>query len=420
MGKCCSARPFVQKLTWASGIGPDGRPQLVPGNTPDENGVTTCPAIRGATNWMSTSFSPATRLFYVMAVENCFVYRSTMFGGGRGRGAAPPARGAAAPRCAGTRARRAAASRRSACRAEASIAAEPGGGGTMALRALDLDTGRIAWEIPQIGNSNNYAGTLSTAGGIVFYGQASGEFAAVDAKSGAHLWHFETQETWKASPMTYIVNGRQYVAITSGANVLAFALPVSSAPARSRPTFPFLALLLAAIAVPPALSAQTSGFDAVTPAMQAFVDKGEVAGVVTLLATKDKMLHLGAAGRSDTATGRKMQTDDIFWIASMSKPITAVALAILVDDGKVAFDDPVSKYLPDVPQLPLVPSLLRDVLTHTGGLGELTSRTSSFDACGDELDRLPRCRCAFHRARAGATRLLDSMSWAASSRWSAA
>ena len=222
-GKVLLARPFVQKLTWASGIGPDGRPQLVPGNTPDENGVTTCPAIRGATNWMSTSFNPATRLFYVMAVENCFVYRSTMFGGGRGRGTAPPARGVApAP---------------PAARGAAPPASPfglpgggfnrggPGGGGTMALRALDLDTGRIAWEIPQVGNSNNYAGTLSTAGGVVFYGQASGEFAAVDAKSGAHLWHFETHETWKASPMTYTANVRQYVAITSGANVLAFALP---------------------------------------------------------------------------------------------------------------------------------------------------------------------------------------------------
>jgi PQQ-dependent dehydrogenase (methanol/ethanol family) len=219
-GKVLLGRPFVQKLTWASGIGPDGRPQLVAGNTPDENGVTTCPAIRGATNWMSTSFNPVTRLFYVMAVENCFVYRSTMFGGGRG--AAPPARGAGAPP------------------APARGAPPPspfglpgggfnrggaGGGGSMALRALDLDTGRIAWEIPQTGNSNNYAGTLSTAGGVVFYGQASGEFAAVDAKSGAHLWHFETQETWKASPMTYSVGGKQYVAITSGANVLAFALP---------------------------------------------------------------------------------------------------------------------------------------------------------------------------------------------------
>ena len=218
-GKVLLARPFVQKLTWATGIGSDGRPQLVPGNTPDENGVTTCPAIRGATNWMSTSFSPATRLFYVMAVENCFVYRSTMFGGGRGRGAAPAPAPAPPP------------SRGPAPAATFGLPGGgfnrggPGGGGTMALRALDLDTGRVAWEIPQVGNSNNYAGTLSTAGGLVFYGQASGEFAAVHAKTGAHLWHFETQETWKASPMTYTVNGRQYVAITSGANVLAFALP---------------------------------------------------------------------------------------------------------------------------------------------------------------------------------------------------
>ena len=222
-GKVLLARPFVQKLTWASGIGPDGRPQLLPGNTPDENGVTTCPAIRGATNWMSTSFSPVTRLFYVMAVENCFVYRSTMFGGGRGRGAAAPARGGApAP---APPARGAAPASPFGLPGGGFNRGGPGGGGTMALRALDLDSGAIAWEIPQVGNSNNYAGTLSTAGGLVFYGQASGEFAAVDAKSGAHLWHFETQETWKSSPMTYTVNGRQFVAITSGANVLAFALP---------------------------------------------------------------------------------------------------------------------------------------------------------------------------------------------------
>ena len=219
-GKVLQATPFVKKLTWASGIGRDGRPQLVPGNTPDANGVTTCPAIRGATNWMSTSYSPATRLFYVMAVENCFVYRSTMFGGGRGRGAgpapvAPPPQARGAAPAAATFGLPGGGFNRGG----------PGGGGTMALRALDLDSGRVAWEIPQVGNSNNYAGTLSTAGGIVFYGQASGEFAAVNARTGAHLWHFETQETWKASPMTYMVNGRQYVAITSGANVLAFALP---------------------------------------------------------------------------------------------------------------------------------------------------------------------------------------------------
>ena len=95
----------------------------------------------------------------------------------------------------------------------------------MALRAINLDDGRIAWEIPQVGNSNNYGGTLATAGGLVFYGQATGEFAAVDAKSGMHLWHFETQEIWKSSPITYVVNGKQYIATASGPNILAFALP---------------------------------------------------------------------------------------------------------------------------------------------------------------------------------------------------
>src|SRR6185295_1823985 len=80
-GALLLATPFVRKLTWARGIGPDGRPQLLPGNEPTPAGVLICPAIRGATNWMSTAFNPATRLFYVMAVENCFLYRSTMFGG---------------------------------------------------------------------------------------------------------------------------------------------------------------------------------------------------------------------------------------------------------------------------------------------------------------------------------------------------
>jgi alcohol dehydrogenase (cytochrome c) len=222
-GKMLLGRPFVQKLTWASGIGPDGRPQLLPGNIPDEKGVTTCPAIRGATNWMSTSYHPATRLFYVMAVENCFVYRSTMFGGGRGRGAAPAP--AAPPPPAPTPPARGAGPGTLGLPGGGFNRGNAGGGGSMALRALNLDDGRIAWEVPQVGNSNNYGGTLATAGGLVFYGQASGEFAAVDAKSGAHLWHFETQEIWKSSPITYVVNGKQYIATASGANILAFALP---------------------------------------------------------------------------------------------------------------------------------------------------------------------------------------------------
>ena len=60
----------------------------------------------------------------------------------------------------------------------------PDGGGTQVLRALNIETGKIVWEIPQVGSSNNYAGTLATAGGLVFYAQSRGEFAAVDAKNG--------------------------------------------------------------------------------------------------------------------------------------------------------------------------------------------------------------------------------------------
>ena len=149
---------------------------------------------------------------------------------------------------------------------------------------------------------------------------------------------------------------------------------MTSAAAPARPISSLLTFLLAAIVLSPASSAQApAAFDAVAPAMQAFVDKGEVAGVVTLLADRKSILHLGAAGRSDIAAGRRMRTSDIFWVASMTKPIAAVAVAILVDDGKLSFDDPLSKYLTELPA-PSRAITLRDVLTHTAGLGELTNR----------------------------------------------
>ena len=196
-GSLLLAKPFVEKLTWASGIGGDGRPILLPGNEPTPEGTMTCPPIRGATNWFSTSFHPETRLFYVMTVEHCGPYFSTMFGGGRGVRGGPP-RGV-------------------------NILGD--NTGKQVLRALDIETGKVVWQVPQIGNFNNYAGTLSTAGGLVFYGQSSGEFAAVDARTGRHLWHYETHENLKASPMTYMANGRQYVAIAAGGNVISFGLP---------------------------------------------------------------------------------------------------------------------------------------------------------------------------------------------------
>jgi CubicO group peptidase (beta-lactamase class C family) len=126
-------------------------------------------------------------------------------------------------------------------------------------------------------------------------------------------------------------------------------------------------------------------FAAVPDALQQFVTNGEISGAVSLVATKDRVLHLSAVGQSDLALGRKMETNDLFWIASMSKPVTAVAVAMLADDGKLAFDDPVAQYLPEfrdmwvageqtAQQRVLVkaarPITLRDLLTHTSGLGE--------------------------------------------------
>ena len=93
------------------------------------------------------------------------------------------------------------------------------------LRAIDIQTGKIVWEVPQVGPGHSGGGVLSTAGGLILFGDDSGALAAVDAKTGKALWHFNTNVTWRASPMTYMVDGKQYIAIASGSNIVAFGLP---------------------------------------------------------------------------------------------------------------------------------------------------------------------------------------------------
>jgi CubicO group peptidase (beta-lactamase class C family) len=142
-----------------------------------------------------------------------------------------------------------------------------------------------------------------------------------------------------------------------------------------------LGLVLCATGAP----IQSAGpFDLIAPKMQEFVDKGVASGIVTLIASKDKVLHMAAVGKTDMAGTRAMRTDDIFWIASMSKPITAVSVAMLVDAGKLGWGDPVAKYLPEFANLkvkdntqlvqPARAITLRDVLTHTSGLPDVTER----------------------------------------------
>ena len=71
----------------------------------------------------------------------------------------------------------------------------------------------------------NYTGVLTTAGGLLFHGETGGDFAAVDAKTGQTLWSFRANDSWRASPMTYMVDGRQYVAAMDSTNLFSFALP---------------------------------------------------------------------------------------------------------------------------------------------------------------------------------------------------
>jgi alcohol dehydrogenase (cytochrome c) len=194
-GEVLVAEPFVRKLTWASRIGTDGRPVLVPGNEPTPEGQLVCPAVSGAANWPSSAYHPTTGLFYMFAEESCSIYSKngqwweagkSFYGGGTRRA--------------------------------------PGSDGGKSLKAIDIQTGKISWEIPEIGGQILASGLMATAGGLLFYGDGDGAFVAADASNGKLLWHFNTGQSWKASPMTYMVEGRQYIGMAAGSTIMAFAL----------------------------------------------------------------------------------------------------------------------------------------------------------------------------------------------------
>lgn len=194
-GKLLLGKPFVKKLTWAREIGPKGRPIRNPDVEPTEKGTKVCPAVLGAANWWSTAFDPASGLYYIQAIESCGIYlkrpvdwqagRGFMGGSSRNAPSDPPQR---------------------------------------YLRAIDIQTGKIAWELPQVGSGESRSGTLATAGGLIFFGEDSGSVMAADSSNGKVLWHFQTSQSLRASPMTYMFDNKQYVALASGSNILAFAL----------------------------------------------------------------------------------------------------------------------------------------------------------------------------------------------------
>lgn len=194
-GKVLKTTQFAKKLNWATGIDAAGRPILTD-NIPTAKGTNICPGIDGATNWYSPSYNPQTGMFYFMALENCSMYfmkpskfvRGEMF------------------YSTGTK----------------RITSEHP---EKILLAYSIPEGKLAWRYPQIGTGYSWGGTIATAGGLVFFGDDAGSFAAVDASTGHPLWEFNTGQSLRASPMTYEVDGVQYVAIAAGSDVFSFSLP---------------------------------------------------------------------------------------------------------------------------------------------------------------------------------------------------
>jgi alcohol dehydrogenase (cytochrome c) len=193
-GKFLRATPFVQKLNWAKGVDASGRPILT-GRIPTPEGTYICPGINGATNWFSPSYNPDTGLFYVIALEGCdlffaktgkFVPGGTFYNTGT---TLPPTEKS-----------------------------------QKILLALSPSDGKVVWSYPQVGSGKSWGGTLTTARGLLFFGDDSESFEAVDASTGRKLWHFNTGQTIRASPMSYSVDGAQYVAVAAGSDVFSFSL----------------------------------------------------------------------------------------------------------------------------------------------------------------------------------------------------
>jgi alcohol dehydrogenase (cytochrome c) len=194
-GKFLHATRFVEKLNWASGIDTSGRP-VTSGRIPTASGTEICPGIDGATNWHSPSYNPGTGLFYVVALESCNLYLS---------GPKPFTKGQTYYNT-GTK-------------------LVPDDHAQKILLALSATDGKVVWRYPQVGQGESWGGTLATAGGLVFVADDSESLEAVDAATGRALWHFNTGQPMRASPMTYAVDGVQYVAIAAASEVFTFALP---------------------------------------------------------------------------------------------------------------------------------------------------------------------------------------------------
>ncbi len=191
-GKLLAAKAYT-KVTWADSIGPDGRPVLIAGQDPTEEGNKSCPGLGGGHNWQATAYSPKTGLYYIQSTDGCQTYFKTKqeFIEGawyQGSTVSP-------------------------------LPTEPATGSVL---ALDPSTGATKWKFPMV--SPPTSGLLATAGDLVFTGDREGYLAALDAKTGAVKWKFQTGGVIIAPPMTYLLDGKQYVAVAAGSSMITFGL----------------------------------------------------------------------------------------------------------------------------------------------------------------------------------------------------
>jgi alcohol dehydrogenase (cytochrome c) len=190
-GKFIDGRAYV-KQTWASGLDEAGRAIRLPGVEPTVEGKLIWPSLGGGANWYSSTYNPKTELYYVNVKEQGAIYHKG--------------------------------------EAEYRAGAFFNGGGQSnykeeqpygAVRALEVSTGRLRWEYKLFRPS--HSGLMTTAGGLVF-GSNMSSFFALDAQKGDLLWRFETGSGIDANPVTYMCEGKQYVAIAAGHALLVFGL----------------------------------------------------------------------------------------------------------------------------------------------------------------------------------------------------